>query len=415
MKRVFVIELFGHEMCLLSVVQSLRHCEGLEIHVISSDRVTKNAMKSSFFPDDVAWHDIRSEEPRSNRPLKNAGNFRRLLSDVLRVVSSHSERNDLVFTNTVECDLSRLLLNNLVEPLNAKGLKVFIGIHNSFLFMSRFAEELEKDLKKYYSLPLEKRFRKKHIPVFLSAPMAEMALRYRRTNLRDIAASVAGYYVFGEQVITPNNSKAKLVFSAKPVNPDVVNLRLKRLNVIAHGDNKLVFTVTGRVDLYRRDYISVLKAFEHVDPRKFELVLLGELADDGVRKIIDYSVIRSAIRTFDRRVSEDEFEDWIGKTDFIIAPVSEIPPYGKFKISGNPGDALSAGIPLIIPQRYYEGKTPPGTLSYTDSESLKEKIEELIENRNYSASISNEALDRTLSIADGLERNASVCRLLSDL
>jgi len=133
-----------------------------------------------------------------------------------------------------------------------------------------------------------------------------------------------------------------------------------------------------------------------------------------VRDLVNNSLIRSSITTFDRRVSEDEFEHWISKTDFIIAPVSEIPPYGKFKISGNPGDALSAGIPLIIPKRYYEGNTPPGTLSYTDSESLKEKIEELIENRAFSAPISNEALDRTLSIADGLEKTASVCNILSD-
>jgi len=96
MKRVFVIELFGHEMCLLSVIQSLRLCEDLEIHVICSDHVTRNVMKSSFFPKDVSWHDIRTEEPRRNRPLKNAGNFTRLLSDVLTAISSHSERNDLV-------------------------------------------------------------------------------------------------------------------------------------------------------------------------------------------------------------------------------------------------------------------------------------------------------------------------------
>ncbi len=414
MKRVFVIELFGHEMCLLSVVKSLRHCEGLEIHVISSDRVTKNAMKSSFFPDDVAWHDIRSEEPRSNRPFKNAGNFRRLLSDVLRVVSSHSERNDLVFTNTVECDLSHLLLNNLIEPLNAKGLKVFIGIHNSFLFMSGFAAELEKDLKRYYSLPLESRFRKKGFPPFLSAIMAKMVLRYRRANLRTIAASAAGYFVFGEQVLTPSSPKARLVFSSKPVDLDVVSLRRKRIYEIDQNKDRLVFTVTGRVDLHRRDYISVLTSFEQIDASKFQLVFLGEFADEKVRKLVSNSSIRSSITTFDRRVSEEEFENWISKTDFIIAPVSEIPPYGKFKISGNPGDALSAGIPLIIPKRYYEGNTPLGTLFYSDSESLKEKIEELIENRNYSASISNEALDRTLSIADGLERAASVCNILSD-
>jgi len=176
----------------------------------------------------------------------------------------------------------------------------------------------------------------------------------------------------------------------------------------------LVFTVAGRVDLHRRDYISVLRSFEQIDASKFQLVFLGEFADEKVRELVSNSSIRSSITTFDRRVSEEEFEHWISKTDFIIAPVSEIPPYGKFKISGNPGDALSAGIPLIIPKRYYEGNTPLGTLSYTDSESLKEKIGELIENRAFSASISNEALDRTLSIADGLERTASLCNILSD-
>lgn len=170
-----------------------------------------------------------------------------------------------------------------------------------------------------------------------------------------------------------------------------------------------------RDTLYRRDYISVLKSFEHIDASKFQLVFLGEFADPIVRDLVNNSLIRSSITTFDRRVSEDEFEYWISKTDFIIAPVSEIPPYGKFKISGNPGDALSAGTPLIIPQCYYEGNTPQGTLSYTDSDSLKEKIEELIEDRNYAVSISNQALNRTRRVADGFETNAYVCRILGDI
>ncbi|HON29078.1 MAG TPA: hypothetical protein PK411_14605 [Mesotoga infera] len=414
MRKAFVIELFGHEMCLLSVVQALINCEELEVNVISSDSVKANVMKSSFYLEDVEWHDIKTEEPISNRPLKNASNFKRVLTDVLKAVSGLSERNDLVLINTVECDLCHLLLRNLVEPLNAIGLKVFIGIHNSYLFMSGFPAEVEYSLKKFYRLPLQKRFRKKHIPSFLSSAMSAMALNYRKAKLRMIAVSVAGYYVFGEQVITPKDSKARLVFSAKPVNLDIVKLRRKRINEIVYSDDKLVFTVTGKVDLYRRDYISVLKSFEHIDASKFQLVFLGELADPIVRDLVNNSFIRSSITTFDRRVSEDEFEYWISKIDFIIAPVSEIPPYGKFKISGNPGDALSSGIPLIIPQCYFEGNTPLGTLSYTDSDSLKEKIEELIEDRNYAVSISNQALNRTHSTADGFETSDYICRILGN-
>ena len=414
MRRAFVIELFGHEMCLLSVIQSLRFCEDLEVHVISSDHVKRNVMQSSFFQEDVEWHEIKTEEPKRNRLIKNAKSFKRVIEDVLQAVFDVSERNDLVLINTVECDLCHLLSRNLVEPLNTRGLKVFIGIHNSFLFMSGFAAELEKDLKRYYSLPLETRFEKKGFPSFLSAIMAKMVLRHRRACLRRIAASAAGHFVFGELVLTPSSSKARLVFSSKPVDLDVVSFRRKRIFEIGHNKDKLVFTVTGRVDLHRRDYTSVLRSFEQIDASKFQLVFLGEFADEKVRELVSNSSIRNSITTFDRRISEEEFEHWISKTDFVIAPVSEIPPYGKFKISGNPGDALSAGIPLIIPKRYYENNTSPGTLSYTDSESLKEKIEELIENRAFSASISNEALDRTLSIADGLERTASVCNILSD-
>ncbi len=76
------------------------------------------------------------------------------------------------------------------------------------------------------------------------------------------------------------------------------------------------------------------------------MVFLGEFADEKVRELVSNSSIRSSINNFDRRVSEEEFEHWISKTDFIIAPVSEIPPYGKFKISGNPGDALFGWNPF---------------------------------------------------------------------
>ena len=50
MRRAFVIELFGHEMCLLSVIQSLRLCEDLEVHVISSDHLLKSGEVSIYEP-----------------------------------------------------------------------------------------------------------------------------------------------------------------------------------------------------------------------------------------------------------------------------------------------------------------------------------------------------------------------------
>ena len=259
MRKAFVIELFGHEMCLLSVVQVLNDCEGLEVNVISSDSVKANVMKSSFYPEDVEWHDVRTEEPISNRPLKNASNFKRVLTDVLKTVSSLSERNDLVLINTVECDLCHLLLRNLVEPLNVKGLKVFIGIHNSFLFMSGFAAELEKDLRRYYRLPLENRFRKKHLPVSFYFN-GEIVLRYRRTGQKHCSICSRLLCVWRAS----NNTEQlenKVLFSAKPVNPDAVKLRRKRIGGM-HSDDKLVFS-HRKVDLYRRDYISFSSLLLH--------------------------------------------------------------------------------------------------------------------------------------------------------
>jgi|GEM_PF-758283 len=413
LRRAFVVELFGHEMCLLSVVQSLRSCEDLELHVISSDHVKRNVMQSSFFQEDVEWHEVKTEEPERNRLIKSAKSFKRVIEDVRQAVFAVSERNDLVLINTVECDLCHLLRRNLVEPLNARKLKVLVGVHNSYFFMSGFPDEVDQDLKRFYRLPLKNRFRKKHLPSSLSSALSAMVVTYRRKTLKMIASSVAGYYVFGSQVVTPSNSKARLVFSAKPIDLGVVTSRRRRIIDITDPGKKMVFAVTGKVDLHRRDYISVLKLFEHIDPRRFELVLLGESADSRVKNLVDNSGIRDAIRTFNQRISEDEFEYWISKTDFIIAPVSEMPPYGKFKISGNPGDAFSAGLPLIIPYKYFEGTAPPGTLLYNDFQELQKIVEKLIDDRKFSLLISNQALDNASRAVDDLRANASVCRSLN--
>jgi len=415
LKKAFIVELFGHEMCLLSIIQSLSACNRLKIHVIVSDPVNEHLQGNKHLTSGIEWHVVKTEEPIRNRLLRNALSFRKTLGNVLRIILDHSVQGDIVFINSLESDFVRLILRNLIMVLKKRSIAILAGVHNAFLFLDDSAVVVSeaKNLKRFYREVLESRLKKKHIPSFLSYAISSMILINKRATLRKISALAAGHYVFGDQIVRPSDSHARLVFPAKPIDIEELESRSQKLRNSLK--ERVVFTVPGSVDSRRRNYETIIKCFEEIDFDNFDLIFLGKLVDKRVMELLSRTAIKDKIKTFDRRISEEKFEYWIRETDFVLAPLSEIPPYGKYKISGNPGDALSAGLPLIIPCGYYENALPDGTICYSSLKQLKDIVDNLLSDSEYRHSISLKAINRSFRFMQDLHENFSICRVLEEL
>ncbi len=246
LRRAFVVELFGHEMCLLSIIQSLSKCNKLKFHVIVSDSVNEHLRGNKHLAPDIGWHVVKTEEPIHNRLLRNALSFGRTIGNVLRIILEHSEKGDIVLVNSLETDFARLILRNLIMVLKKRNLIILIGVHNAFLFMTNEAVGEGKNLKRFYRQILENRLKKKHIPSFLSYSISSMILMNKRVTLRRIYALAVGHYVFGDQVVKPSNSHVRLVFPAKPIDVEELGLRSQKLRNSLK--ERVVFTVPGSVD-----------------------------------------------------------------------------------------------------------------------------------------------------------------------
>ena len=413
LKKVFVVELFGHKMCLVSIIQSLSKCNKLRFHVIVSDSVNEHLRGNKYLTPGIRWHVVKTEEPIHNRMLRNALNFGRTIGSVLRIILEHSEKGDIVLINSLETDFARLILRNLIMVLKKRNLIILIGIHNAFLFMNNEAVRERKNLKRFYREILENRLKEKHLPSFLSYAISSIILMNKRVTLRKIYALAVGHYVFGDQIVKPSDSHVRLVFPVRPIDIEELESRSQKLRNSLK--ERVVFTVPGSVDSRRRNYETIIKCFEEIDFDNFDLIFLGKLVDKRVMELLSRTAIKDKIKTFDRRISEEEFEYWIRETDFVLAPLSEIPPYGKYKISGNPGDALSAGLPLIIPCGYYENALPDGTICYSSLKQLKDIVDNLLSDSEYRHSISLKAINRSFRFMQDLHENFSICRVLEEL
>jgi len=120
----------------------------------------------------------------------------------------------------------------------------------------------------------------------------------------------------------------------------------------------VTFVIPGKVTQKRRDYISVLKAFRTVfenNPsfkKKVNIVLLGRLEDQKVKNVIERYELQDCLQYYDEFISEEEFKQQLYNAHYAIIPPFISSAYGKYKISGSLNDAISAGLPIILPKTY---------------------------------------------------------------
>ncbi len=138
-----------------------------------------------------------------------------------------------------------------------------------------------------------------------------------------------------------------------------------------HAESKiLTVVIPGGVSQQRRDYLRVLKMIREwennfrngsIRAQLVEFVFLGKAAgpllDDlaGLERSLEYV----SIRYFSERVSQAEFGTWMRKADVLWCPVqqeteffSQPEQYGKTKMTGNIGDAITFGKPAVFSPAY---------------------------------------------------------------
>lgn len=133
---------------------------------------------------------------------------------------------------------------------------------------------------------------------------------------------------------------------------------------MATESEQTTITVPGMIDETRRDYGTVLNAFQGRPSRDdIELVLLGRpVGKYGERTLERCEVLRErgwAVTTFSDWIPTEEFSAQLARTDLLVGPLRESRPvdgfreyYGRTKGSGVITDALRYGLPVALPDWY---------------------------------------------------------------
>jgi len=199
-------------------------------------------------------------------------------------------------------------------------------------------------------------------------------------SCKQIIANSAGLISIDQNVrdyIAPQ-TKGKPVY----VMPWVVNEEKLEAKVV---NSSLMFTVPAGIEKGRRNYGVVLEAAKKMGPLYPELSFVflgrpigeyGEIILKAADKI-NSNQGREVVKTFDKYIHEDVYNDFLQKSDFFILPL-QYATLGKYKASAAMYDALVKGRPVLIPEELYFSQSfsaeyGEGFIVYDDlTETMKE-------------------------------------------
>jgi hypothetical protein len=170
-------------------------------------------------------------------------------------------------------------------------------------------------------------------------------------------------------------------------------------NLKADKTNKRIkFVVPGQIEEHRREYKFVLDAFEHLFKdfnEDIDLYLLGypvgNYGKSILRRCEDMKNKGYNIFTFNSFIPEEQYNEIISDSDFIIAPIKiksrgwgEIQEiYGLTKASAVVFEAIQYAKPLVVPNEFKIIKElENSTIKYIDSKDLENKLKDCIVNKN---------------------------------
>jgi len=191
-------------------------------------------------------------------------------------------------------------------------------------------------------------------------------------HFRLLSKKISYFSVLGEYLKIPNSLKKKFFF--------VINNRDIEIQEYEYVSDNITFTITGSVKIKRKNYSLVLRAFNKLFSKNPELkksvniVLLGKMKSPMISNMIKEHNLVECTTTFYEFIKEKTFKDFVKKSDFLIVPTYRDSPYGSTKISGSFGDAVSFGIPFLLPKYYAEGFSFPENIIRFDDDSLEDTL-----------------------------------------
>ncbi|GAG73165.1 unnamed protein product [marine sediment metagenome] len=220
-----------------------------------------------------------------------------------------------------------------------------------------------------------------------------------------LSKKISYFSVLGEYVKIPNILKQKNYF--------VINHRPIDIQEYKYVGDKITFTITGIAETKRKNYQLVLRAFNELflkNPQLKEsvkILLLGKLQDPQIYDMIEEYDLIECITLFDEFIKEKTFKDFIKKTDFLIVPTYRDSPYGSTKISGSFGDAVSFGMPFLLPNYYAEGFSFPENIIRFDDDSLEDTLLDCINmklNKDEYMKLKNKAIMYSKKLSESMKR-----------
>lgn len=156
---------------------------------------------------------------------------------------------------------------------------------------------------------------------------------------------------------------------------------------------KIKFVVPGGVESKRKNYYSIIDTFSVFSKESYELVFLGKVIE---KDIIDYAKKKNInLKYFDSYLSENEFNNEIITSHFLIGLMSNEMPYGELKASGVIFDGASLGVPVIINNENLVLKNGLFIVTQNLESTLKEIIDEF-ETSKYYEKYGKPALDKMI-------------------
>lgn len=156
----------------------------------------------------------------------------------------------------------------------------------------------------------------------------------------------------------------------------------KRKNFLEeYNKQKIKFVVPGSVESKRKNYYSIIDTFSVFSKEFYELVFLGKVIE---RDIIDYAKKKNInLKYFDSYLSENEFNNEIITSHFLIGLIPNEMPYGELKASGVIFDGPSLGVPVIINNEKLALKNGLFIVTQNLESTLKEIINNFETNKYY--------------------------------
>ena len=162
--------------------------------------------------------------------------------------------------------------------------------------------------------------------------------------------------------------------------------------------DQIIISIPGSVKDKLRDYELIYQVLKKIIPtceKKIIFQLLGSSGNEYGRKLVNR--IKSLenekfkLVSFQRLLSQKEFDHYLGQTDIMILPLKQYKKfgvireeYGKSSISGGLNDMIRFGIPTLLIKTYHvEDIFAPLISTFSNKEGLLELLSDWINNEKH--------------------------------